>query len=200
MMTSALCYSTVPSPFGEVAILWVQHGGLTMVDRVVLPSPAAGARARLLIAVPQARPGTSPLASRIVEQMIAFFAGKPVRFALDDVALHQCSDFQRRVLLAEYAIPRGSVSTYGLIARHLGVPGAARAVGSALAHNPFPILIPCHRAIGSDGALGGYQGGIVMKRRLLEMEGISFTHAGRVVAPRIHYPIRPVAPGQGVLQ
>jgi methylated-DNA-[protein]-cysteine S-methyltransferase len=79
------------------------------------------------------------------------------------------------VLLAEYGIPRGYVSTYRRIAEHVGSPGGSRAVGGALSGNPFPIIIPCHRAVRSDGGLGGYQGGLEMKKRLLAMEGVGLT-------------------------
>jgi methylated-DNA-[protein]-cysteine S-methyltransferase len=79
------------------------------------------------------------------------------------------------------------VSTYQRIAKYLGNAKGARAVGSALAGNPFPIIIPCHRAIRSDGTLGGYQGGLEMKRRLLEMEGVMFDALGRVVAKERFY-------------
>jgi methylated-DNA-[protein]-cysteine S-methyltransferase len=119
--------------------------------------------------------------------MVAFLAGKDVGFRLDLLALEQCSEFQRQVLMAEYGIPRGRVSTYGRIARHLGVPGATRSVGTALAHNPFPIIIPCHRAVAADGSLGGYQGGPAMKRALLELEGIVFGADGRVQIERFYY-------------
>lgn len=105
---------------------------------------------------------------------------------MEMVALELCGEFQRRVLLAEYGIPRGWVSTYGRIARHIGSPGAARAVGTALAENPFPIIIPCHRAVRADGTLGGYQGGKEMKRALLEMEGVEFKGAG-VSMERVYY-------------
>jgi methylated-DNA-[protein]-cysteine S-methyltransferase len=79
------------------------------------------------------------------------------------------------------------VSTYGRIAAHLGIPGGARAVGNALATNPFPIVIPCHRAIRSDGTLGGYQGGLAMKRALLEQEGVTIDERDKVVSPRLCY-------------
>jgi methylated-DNA-[protein]-cysteine S-methyltransferase len=79
------------------------------------------------------------------------------------------------------------VSTYRRIAGHLGVPGGARAVGNALATNPFPIVIPCHRAIRSDGTLGGYQGGLVMKRALLEQEGVDIDERGRVLSLGLYY-------------
>ncbi|MFH2034522.1 MAG: MGMT family protein [Candidatus Margulisiibacteriota bacterium] len=82
------------------------------------------------------------------------------------------SPFRQKVLQAVAKIPRGKVSTYALIARHIGHPGAARAVGTALAKNPTPINIPCHRVICSDGRLGNYQGGSTMKKALLEKEGV----------------------------
>jgi methylated-DNA-[protein]-cysteine S-methyltransferase len=98
-----------------------------------------------------------------------------------------CSAFQQKVLHAEHAIPRGRVSTYRLIARRLGDANAARAVGTALATNPFPIVIPCHRAIRSDGALGGFQGGLKMKGALLRMEGIVFRNRDHVAARDFFY-------------
>jgi len=69
----------------------------------------------------------------------------------------------------------------------LGVAGGGRAVGRALAENPFPILIPCHRAVRADGAIGGYQGGSAMKRALLEMEGVEFTAAGKAALMKVFY-------------
>jgi len=84
----------------------------------------------------------------------------------------------------EYKIPRGWVSTYGRIAGKLGNAGAARAVGTALSRNPFPLIVPCHRAVRSDGSLGGYAGGIAMKKRLLELEGIESDGYGRVINRR----------------
>ena len=83
-----------------------------------------------------------------------------------------CSKFQQKVLRAVSGIPRGKVSTYQLIAKQIGKPKAARAVGRALANNPFPLIIPCHRVICSNGSLGGYQGGLKMKLTLLKKEGI----------------------------
>ena len=104
--------------------------------------------------------------------MEAFLNGADIRLSLDLLRLDLCSPFQQQVLRADHAIPRGSVSTYRLIAKHIGNPRSARAVGTAQATNPFPIVIPCHRVIRSDGTLGGYGGGLEMKRRILEMEGI----------------------------
>ena len=99
---------------------------------------------------------------------------------MDTILGGMASDSSARIKAVLAAIPRGRVTTYQLLAKHLGSPRAARAVGTALATNPFPIVIPCHRAIRSDGTLGGYQGGLKMKRSLLEMEGVRFCDAGRV--------------------
>jgi len=86
--------------------------------------------------------------------------------------------FQKQVLSATGTIPYGSVSTYSEIAKKVGKPGAARAVGSAEAANPVPIVIPCHRVIGSDGKLHGYggRGGITTKAWLLKLESDNITN------------------------
>jgi methylated-DNA-[protein]-cysteine S-methyltransferase len=109
-----------------------------------------------------------------------FLDGEPVRFPLDWVSLSHRSSFQQKVLTEEHAIPRGRVRTYGDIAKRIGAPRAARAVGRALATNPVPIIVPCHRAIRGTGELGGFRGGLRMKRAFLEMEGLEFDPKGRV--------------------
>jgi methylated-DNA-[protein]-cysteine S-methyltransferase len=79
--------------------------------------------------------------------------------------------FQRKVLLAERRVPYGRTITYGALAAKVGRPRAARAVGQALAHNPVPLVVPCHRVIAAGGGLGGFGGGLALKRRLLALEG-----------------------------
>jgi methylated-DNA-[protein]-cysteine S-methyltransferase len=121
------------------------------------------------------------------DQITAYFEGKMVRFDLQNVALERCGLFQQEVLRAEYGIPRGWVSTYGRIATHLGRKGSARAVGQALAENPFPIIIPCHRAVRGNGEIGGYQGGSDMKIALLRMEGVQIHPNGKVTMEKVYY-------------
>lgn len=84
----------------------------------------------------------------------------------------QGTPFQQAVWQAALRVPYGTVATYGNIARTIGVPRAARAVGGALNKNPIHILIPCHRIIGGGGTLTGYAGGLTWKRTLLRLEGI----------------------------
>jgi len=81
--------------------------------------------------------------------------------------------FQRAVWQAMLSIPRGATISYAELARRVGRPGAARAVGQAVGSNPVPLLIPCHRVVASDGGLGGFGGGLPMKRALLRQEGVA---------------------------
>lgn len=104
------------------------------------------------------------------------------RDALLDVPLDDADlpDFQRRVYAAARAIPPGQVTTYGEMARGLGDPGAARAVGQALSHNPFAPLVPCHRILAAKGGSGGFsaEGGTLAKLRLLEIERAQLGEGG----------------------
>ena len=95
------------------------------------------------------------------------------RISFDDLALDDshATDFQRRVWQLTRAIPYGSTRTYHELARAAGRPNAARAIGQCMAKNPWPIIIPCHRVVGSTGDLRGFGGGLTMKRALLKMEG-----------------------------
>ena len=85
-------------------------------------------------------------------------------------------------------IPYGSVSTYAEVARHIGAPRATRAVGNALAANPIPVIVPCHRVVRTGGALGGYGGGLDRKEWLLELESAraSEVRCGRLALPLCH--------------
>lgn len=162
-----LYFDSFYTAFGNFAIVW---GHSEMIRKIYLPNRVGD----LTREYPSAEPNINSNIRSVIENIVKFLDGQDVRFGLEQVALDDCSCFQRKVLLAEHAIPRGFVSTYQRIAERVGCPRGARAVGRALAANPFPVIIPCHRAVRSDGGLGGYQGGLEMKKRLLEMEGVSF--------------------------
>jgi methylated-DNA-[protein]-cysteine S-methyltransferase len=168
------------TPFGPLAVLWSELGGKPLVSEIFIPGPHALAETVLRKAYPVARAGNSIALKTTLDQLDAYFSGEIVRFSLDNLRMDLCSPFQKKALLADYAIPRGKVSAYGVIAGRIGSPGAARAVGTVMASNPYPIVIPCHRVIRSDGSLGGYGGGLDMKRRLLEMEGVEFRDMNHV--------------------
>jgi len=95
--------------------------------------------------------------------------GEPVAFG-DALDFEGVSPFLRAVWEAAREIPHGQTCSYGELAARAGRPGAARAVGQAMARNPWPIIVPCHRVVASDGGLGGYGGGLDMKERLLRLE------------------------------
>ena len=170
----------VSSGFGELAIEWQDTPEGPLVARVLLPN-------EVTLVSADASPHSCPAISDLAERVQRFLGGEKVTFELDLIPLERCPPFQRRVLRAEYGIPRGWVSTYSRIARHLSVPKGARAVGNALARNPFPIVIPCHRAIRSDGHLGGFRGGAAMKRALLALEGVQVLDTGKVLAQKVYY-------------
>ena len=180
-------YVLLPSAFGTLGMVWHETPTGPKVYRVVLSDEHAPAEDTIQRTSVDAVQHSCPLITELGERIQGFLQGEAIGFELDMIALERCSEFQQRVLLTEYAIPRGWVSTYGRIARHLGVPDGARAVGRALATNPFPIIIPCHRAVRANGELGGFQGGQRMKRALLESEGIEFSHTGKVRTNRIYY-------------
>lgn len=177
----------VPSPFGTLILLWHDTPEGPKVTRVLLPKDGKATEEMLRLLRQGGSARSNPEMRAWAGRIARFLDGDDVDFPLDALALETCSDFQQRVLRAEHGIPRGWVSTYGRIAAHVGAPGAARAVGRALAANPFPIFVPCHRAIRSDMALGGYQGGAAMKRALLEMEGLALTPEGKVLTDNLYY-------------
>ena len=107
----------------------------------------------------------------VARQLSAYFAGELRRFELD--LAPRGTPFQQRVWAALQAIPFGTTTTYGRLAQALGDPHATRAVGLANGRNPIPIVIPCHRVIGADGALVGYGGGLQRKQWLLAHEGVA---------------------------
>ncbi len=106
---------------------------------------------------------------QFTNQLKGYFAGSLKDFHQPVLFLFG-TDFEKKVWLALREVPYGETRTYKWLAEKAGSPKGSRAVGQALSRNPIPIVIPCHRVIESDGSLGGYSGGIDIKRRLLDME------------------------------
>jgi len=105
----------------------------------------------------------------LAQRLQRYFDGEQVLFP-DRLALSGATAFQRAVWSMARAIPYGETRSYAWVAGSIGRPHAVRAVGGALARNSIPIIVPCHRVIASDGGLGGFSGGLELKRRLLELE------------------------------
>jgi methylated-DNA-[protein]-cysteine S-methyltransferase len=131
-------------------------------------------KSRILGLYPRAS-GESEATIAAADLLEKYFSGKRVRF---DLPLDQegCTVFQREVYKAVYEIPYGCVRTYKEVAERINRPGAARGIGTAMAGNTLPVIVPCHRVIGSGGDMTGYSGpgGTDLKMRLLRMEGVAF--------------------------
>lgn len=151
----------IDSPIGALTLV-ASGGALTRIDFGRTAAPAA---ARL----PADDDAVLVEATR---QLGAYFAGELRDF---DLPLNATgTEFQRRVWARLREIPYGATTTYGALAGGLGLAGhGARAVGAANGRNPIPVVVPCHRVIGSDGTLTGYAGGLGIKRTLLELEGVA---------------------------
>ena len=185
--TNPMFSSLRKTPFGPTAVLWAVHKNQPRIYRVLLSKPGKPADRIVEADFPDVKRSSCGEIDIVADKIVAFLSGENIRFSLDIARMDLSSLFQQKVLRAEHGIPRGRVSTYQRIARHLRNRKASRAVGTALATNPFPIIIPCHRAIRSDGTLGGYQGGLDMKRTLLETEGILFDNSGRILVNKLFY-------------
>jgi methylated-DNA-[protein]-cysteine S-methyltransferase len=160
------------SPLGDL-LLTTRHGGLVAVDLMEAslgcdPGDVRGTRA----------PGPAGRQDTLLEarrQLEAYFVGRLQAFALP--LSPRGTPFQLQVWEALRAIPYGATVSYSELARRIGRPSAARAVGRAVGQNPLAIVVPCHRVVGANGTLTGFAWGIERKRRLLELEA-SVAHAG----------------------
>jgi AraC family transcriptional regulator of adaptative response/methylated-DNA-[protein]-cysteine methyltransferase len=158
-----------PSPFGDALLIATERGlaGLAFVDEdkeqsredALADMQERWPRARF-VAAPER---TAPLARRVFDPA-AWHPDRPVRLVMIG------TDFEVRVWEALLAIPMGRAVSYQDIARHLGQPTAARAVGSAVGRNPISFVVPCHRVLRGDGSLGGYHWGLTRKRALIGWE------------------------------
>lgn len=175
------------TPFGSVGVIWSLSKDNPRIIHVLLSTPERPAEAQALKLFPDAGKLSCAEIDAAASSLKAYLEGEHVKFSLGLVDLSPFSQFQQSVLRAQYAIPRGSVSTYGLIAKHVGAGGAARAVGNVMAANPFPLIIPCHRTILSSFHLGGFQSGAEIKQALLIKEGVVFDEAGRLTRGKLHY-------------
>jgi methylated-DNA-[protein]-cysteine S-methyltransferase len=172
-----LGYTLFQTPVGPCGIAW-GPAGLTGVQ---LPEQdAAATRERMARRFPDVPECTPPEpVQHAIDRIVALLEGRPTPPAnLSDIALDMAGvpPFHQRVYALARQMAPGETMTYGEMARRLGDPGAARAVGQALGHNPFAPVVPCHRILAADGRPGGFSasGGARTKLRLLEIEGARF--------------------------
>jgi methylated-DNA-[protein]-cysteine S-methyltransferase len=163
-------YALFDTALGRCAVAWTERG----IAAVQLPEGRDTATAkRVTKRVPDAEEAVPPRSvQQAIDAIARLFQGEAQ--ALDAVSLDfaDLAEFPRRVFEAARAIPPGSTSSYGEIAKQIGAPSKARAVGQALGQNPFAVVVPCHRVLGADGRLTGFSanGGVTTKQRLLILE------------------------------
>ncbi len=165
-MADSLKYATIETDLGWVGVA-LSDGGLRAVE---LPLPSRTEAIERMAELGADELATDAALGEIPAAVCALVAGRPAsnsaRFDWTGI-----TPFRRAVLEECARIPSGEVRSYGWLAEQVGRPRAARAVGRVMATNPWPLFVPCHRVVGSDGSLHGFGGGLPMKDALLRAEG-----------------------------
>jgi O-6-methylguanine DNA methyltransferase len=158
-------YIVFNTDMGWIGVLGSAKGLL----RVSLPRLSATGALEALGDIAKEVTYTTGRLEDVASRLRLYFGGQPMTFP-DELDLSGATPFQREVWRQTRLIPRAETRSYRWLAEQTGRPGAARAVGQALARNPLPVIIPCHRVISKSGHLGGFSNGTVLKRRLLDLE------------------------------
>jgi len=173
-------YESIPSPFGDVGVVWIQRDTAPSVVRIFLPGKGDTIARVICREYPRAVKRSNRILGEMCNQIKEYMEGSIVKFSLELLDMGQCYNFQKNVLLKLRRIPRGKVVSYGQLAGETGAPGAARATGTALSGNPFPIILPCHRVVKSTGHPGHFGGGQELKEALLRIEGVEVSAGGKI--------------------
>jgi methylated-DNA-[protein]-cysteine S-methyltransferase len=174
-------YCVFDTAIGPCGMAWSERG----LRRLQLPEPDRGATERRLNKDAVRATGAAPAE---IDQLIAdiqgYMTGRSVDFAGVAIDLTSVEPFECGVYAAARAVPWGHTVSYGELARRIDSPGAARAVGRALARNPVPVVVPCHRILAKGHRIGGFSapGGTFTKERLLALEGVR-VEAGTPLLP-----------------
>lgn len=174
-------YTLATTAFGDVGVVWREKDGTSTIVKICLPVEREGMDTLVRRSFPGAGIRSHGNVEKICDHLLEYVAGDATEFSLNMLDMSICTAFQRNILNQVWLIPRGMVTTYKRLSERIRVPGGARAAGIALASNPFPLIIPCHRVIRTDGSLGGFGGGLEMKKTLLGIEGVVFNKKGKVL-------------------
>ncbi|MET0387428.1 MAG: MGMT family protein [Polyangiales bacterium] len=164
-----LGYALFDTAIGCCGIAWSSRG----VVRAQLPEASAAATRARLAHLTHARETEPPAAiAEAIEAITELLQGAPNNLLGIELDLSEVPDFAQRVYAAARRIPVGKTITYGALARHIGNPGSARALGQALGNNPFAPIVPCHRIVAAHGGTGGFSadGGVYTKLKMLAIE------------------------------
>jgi len=165
-------YAIVDVKKESIGIVWRFSKNKPLIEKIFLPCRRNQLIALIKREYSAARMIERNIPGNIAERISGLYAGSKVNFDYSLLNLAKLTEFSAKVLKQTSKIPRGKIATYSGLAKKIGSPKAARAVGTALAKNPFPLIIPCHRVVRADGSPGGFGGGIMMKKELLAKEGV----------------------------
>lgn len=162
-----MSYTLIDTELGRIGLVGSAEG----LRRIVLPQPSPEAVLQLIMeGLPGAIADPSPFGD-LPQRLKRYLRGEPVPFT-DKLDLTNATPFRRAVWEATCSVPHGETRSYGWIAEQIGKPKALRAVGQALAKNPLPIVVPCHRVVAKDGSLRGSGRGLELRKRLLGIEAL----------------------------
>lgn len=173
-------YAIIDVKKESIGIIWRFSKNKPLIEKIFLPCRRNQLIARIKREYSAAGMNERNIPGNIAERIAGLFAGSKINFDYSLLNLAKLTEFSAKVLKQTSKIPRGEIATYSGLAQKIGSPKAARAVGTALAKNPFPLVIPCHRVVRADGSTGGFGGGIMMKKELLAKEGVVLDKTGRV--------------------
>ena len=172
------------TPIGEITIIWRENTKF-QIEEIILSNTDKNSTEIAIEKYPSSieKEEIPKTLNKIIHELNKYFDGKEAQFSLDYLNLKKLTPFQRKVLIATFNTRKGNILTYKSLAHKINNPKSYRAVGSALAKNPFPIIIPCHRIIKSDKTLGGFGGvskGLKEKEILLRIEGVEVDKRKRI--------------------
>lgn len=178
--TPALRHARTDSPVGPLVVVVDDDGALAGLYYADGHTPAPRPAALGGCADP-----ADPQVAAVTTAVTAYLEGRTdvLEVPLSSAAVPGATDLQRAVWAEVAAIPRGQTRTYGEVAAAIGRPTAVRAVGQAVGRNPHSLVVPCHRVVGSGGRITGYAGGVEVKRRLLELEGVTLASGEAAGSP-----------------
>lgn len=164
-ITRHLIFSTC---FGDAAVIYSEKP-FTLI-KTILPRANKKTLMKVMRTEEPGEAGSHQKARLVSRRITDYFNGKPIPIPWKWMDMGDLTELQQSVLVALTRIPYGELRTYKDIAEEIGHPGSSRFVGTTLAKNPFPILIPCHRVIRSDGSVGQFGGGTELKKKMIELE------------------------------
>jgi len=165
-------YQIINAGNENIGVVWDRRNEKIKIKKIYLPEAKNKLLQRIKNDFSPVEKKPRKLPDGLARTIAALYQGKMQKVSLSALDMSELTSFAKKVLIQTWRIPRGRVASYSSLAAKTGRPRAARAAGKIMANNPFPIVVPCHRVIRADGTLGGFGGGLKMKKIMLQREGV----------------------------